>query len=76
MSLCLSEVGPGILSILAEPSEAGRRAQRDRYRSSGWQRALAQYAQVDNKQAFYRAFDAFLKKPLDEQLKMLEGLKD
>ncbi len=42
----------------------------------GWQRALAQYAQVDNKQAFYRAFDAFLKLPLDEQLKMLEGLKE
>ena len=39
-------------------------------------RGIHEYTHVDNKQAFYRAGDAFLKKPPGEQLQMLQGLKD
>ncbi len=42
----------------------------------GWERALVEYTQVDDKRAFYRAFDEFLKLSLDAQLKMLDTLKD
>jgi hypothetical protein len=42
----------------------------------GWERALVEFAQVDDKQTFYRSFKDFLKTPLAAQLKMLETLKD
>ena len=42
----------------------------------GWERALAEFAQVKDKQAFYKAFREFLKTPLEAQLKMLGTLKD
>ena len=40
------------------------------------ERALAEFAQVKDKQAFYKAFREFLKTPLEAQLKMLGTLKD
>ena len=42
----------------------------------GWERALAEFAQVKDKQAYYKEFRAFLKTPLEAQLKMLETLED
>ena len=42
----------------------------------GWERALVEFAQVKDKQAFYKEFRAFLKTPLEAQLKMLETLED
>jgi len=42
----------------------------------GWERALAIFARVKDKAAFYREFAAFLKKPLEAQRKMLEELED
>ena len=42
----------------------------------GWERALVEFAQVKDKQTFYRAFGDFLKTPLEAQLKMLETLED
>ena len=42
----------------------------------GWERALAEFAQVKDKQAFYKAFREFLETPLETQLKMLGTLKD
>ncbi len=42
----------------------------------GWESALVEFAQVDDKQTFYRSFKDFLKTPLAAQLKMLETLKE
>jgi hypothetical protein len=42
----------------------------------GWESALVEFAQVDDKKTFYRAFRDFLKTPLEAQLKMLETLED
>ena len=43
---------------------------------NGWERALVEFTQVDDKQTFYKAFRDFLKTPLEAQLKMLETLED
>ncbi len=42
----------------------------------GWEMALVEYANMDDKPAFYEAFSEFLKQPLNMQLKMLDTLKD
>ena len=42
----------------------------------GWERALVEFAQVDDKRTFYRAFNEFLKTPLDAQLEILATLEE
>ena len=42
----------------------------------GWEVALVEHVNMDDKEAFYEAFGEFLKQPLNMQLKMLETLKD
>ena len=42
----------------------------------GWQAALCEYVGMQDKAEFYRAFDAFMKQPLQAQLRLLEQLKN
>ena len=45
-------------------------------RREGWEKAVALYANMEDKQAFYDEFALFLSRPLEQQMPLLLTLKD
>ena len=75
------QAGAWAVAFMIHESESQRIAElRTKYYPAasrlGWEAALAEYVDMEDKHEFYREFDAFLEQPLEEQLAILDTLKD
>ena len=75
------DMGVWAVTYIISRSDSGSIASyRDEFypllREHGWKKAVATYTGTKDLADFYQQFEEFLAQPLDEQMKLLETIKD